>query len=132
MFHVEQICPSIPRYAYSDIRRENKLFQTRHMPSIKQIKMHGENHIIPQRFGGMHLNRCRLVFNIPPTVAPLRGRGPLGPSNQAFEDVKYKSFYTMAVLQKRKLFVLPKKFPGKNPTPGSISRKGAPLLFASK
>ena len=80
----------------------------RHMPSIKQIKMHGENHIIPQRFGGMHLNRCRLVFNIPPTVAPLRGRGPLGPSNQAIEDVKYKSFYTMAVLQKRKLFVLPK------------------------
>ena len=62
MFHVEQICPSIPRYAYSDIRRENKLFQTRHMLSIKQIKMYGENHIIPQRFGGMHLNRCRLVL----------------------------------------------------------------------
>ena len=32
------------------------------MLSIKQIKMHGENHIIPQRFGGMHLNRCRLVL----------------------------------------------------------------------
>ena len=75
------------------------------MLSIKQIKMHGENHILPQRFGGMHLNRCRLVFNIPPTVATLRGRGPLGPSNQAFEEVKYKSFYTMAVLQKRKLFI---------------------------
>lgn len=41
-------------------------------------------------------------------MAPLRGRGPLGPSNQAFEEVKYKSFLYDGGLAETKVICITK------------------------